>query len=262
MDRDLEGGPHLFQPSVHRVPSPKRYAAEDSEGRPAALLSYHFQDRLNRMFPHALTERGLCIACTSRVDGIMWSPAGPIGCSICGYQYPNPLDLSQDERSFDSDEHILSSHQCSEDDGEKSPCGTSSSVAGGRQAPACDVVSGSDGEAYTRERDALARGLNSVSRADDHAQRAESLVRAMSQYSRDMALSASGCQASACGSVALSVLSSDVRTDEENNCFSASDASLSASGRQAAACGVNSSLPSHIDRPRRGPFCGTRAVWC
>ena len=264
MDHDIDEESRSSQPSVHRVPSPKRYAAEDSEGRPAALLSYKFRDRLNRMFPHALTERGLCIACTSRVDGIIWSPAGPIGCSICGYQFPNPLDLSQDERSFDYDERILGSQQGSESEGERSSDRASlsvasglqepacdvtqgranSSVASGLQEPACDAAQGSEGEAFPCQLDPIARGLESISRAEGHARRAESLVCAMSQYARDMTLSASGRQASACGAVNLSVSPSDVQTDEDNNFLNASDSSLSASGRQATACGVNSLPPS------------------
>ena len=77
-------------PGVHRVHSPKRYASEDSEGRPAAILSYQFQSRVNRMFPHALTEAGLCAICFSKEDGIVWCPSGPINCSSCGYGYSNP----------------------------------------------------------------------------------------------------------------------------------------------------------------------------
>ena len=76
-------------PGVHRVQSPKRYASEDSEGRPAVLLSYQFQSRVNRMFPHALTEAGLCVICNSRDDGMIWNSSGPVGCACCGYEFSN-----------------------------------------------------------------------------------------------------------------------------------------------------------------------------
>ena len=79
-------------PRVHRVVSPKRYASEDSEGRPAAILSYQFQSRVNRMFPHALTKDGLCAICSSSGRGIVWCPSGPVSCASCGYEYSNPSE--------------------------------------------------------------------------------------------------------------------------------------------------------------------------
>ena len=79
-------------PGVHRVHSPKRYASEGSEGRPAAILSYQFQSRVSRMFPHALTEAGLCAICHSKSDGIVWCPSGPVSCTSCGYEFSSPSE--------------------------------------------------------------------------------------------------------------------------------------------------------------------------
>ena len=95
-------------PGVHRVRSPKRYASEDSEGRPAALLSYQFQSRVNRMFPLALTEAGLCAICFSKEDGIVWCPSGPVSCTSCGYEYSNPFEQDPSVMPDNSEEHRCS----------------------------------------------------------------------------------------------------------------------------------------------------------
>ena len=106
-------------PGVHRVRSPKRYAPEDSEGRPAAILSYQFQSRVNRMFPHALTEAGLCAICFSKKVGIVWCPSGPVSCTSCGYEYSNPSEqdssISHDNSDVPSG-FLVSSEKNSDDE--------------------------------------------------------------------------------------------------------------------------------------------------
>ena len=106
-------------PGVHRVHSPKRYASEDSEGRPAAILSYQFQSRVNRMFPHALTEAGLCAICHSKSDGIVWCPSGPVSCISCGYEFSNPSERESSVSPDSSDVPsglLVSSEGCSDHD--------------------------------------------------------------------------------------------------------------------------------------------------
>ena len=87
-------------PGVHRVVSPKRYASEDSEGRPADILSYPFYSRVNRMLPHALTEAGLCVVCFPKDDGIVRNPSGLVSCTSCGFEYSN---LSEQDSSISLD---------------------------------------------------------------------------------------------------------------------------------------------------------------
>ena len=106
-------------PGVHRVHSPKRYASEDSEGRPAAFLSYQYQSRVNRMFSRALTEAGLCAICHSKSDGIVWCPSGPVSCTSCGYEYSNPSERDSSVSPDSSDVPsglLVSSERCSDDD--------------------------------------------------------------------------------------------------------------------------------------------------
>ena len=106
-------------PGVHRAHSPKRYAAEDSEGRPAAILSYQFQSRVNRTFPHALTEAGLCAICNPKSDGIVWCPSGPVNCTSCGYEFSSPSDRDSSVSPDSSDVPsglLVSSEGCSDDD--------------------------------------------------------------------------------------------------------------------------------------------------
>ena len=134
-------------PGAHRVRSPKRYASEDSEGRPAAVLSYQYQSRVNRMFPHALTEAGLCAICNSKSDGIVWCPSGPVGCSSRGHEYSNPSEqdfsISLDSPDVPSG-FLVSSEKCSDDEqGEEAtsvdecPVPDSGITASGGNAPAC-----------------------------------------------------------------------------------------------------------------------------
>ena len=134
-------------PGVHRVRSPKRYASEDSEGRPAAILSYQYQSRVNRMFLHALTEAGLCAICNSKSDGIVWCPSGPVSCSSCGYEYSNPseqdlsisLDISDVPGGL-----LVSSEKCPDDEQseeatsvDECPVPDSEIIASGGNSPAC-----------------------------------------------------------------------------------------------------------------------------
>ena len=106
-------------PGAHRVHRPKRYASEDSEGRPAAILSYQFQSRVNRMFLHAHTEAGLCAIRYSKSDGIVWCPSGPVSCTSCGYGYSNPSERDSSVSPDSSDVpsgFLVSSERCSDDD--------------------------------------------------------------------------------------------------------------------------------------------------
>ena len=106
-------------PGVHRVHSPKRYASEDSEGRPAAILSYQYQSRVNGMFPRALTDAGLCAICHSKSDGIVWRPSGPVRCTSCGYEYSNPSERDSSVSLDNSDVPsgiLVSSDACSDDE--------------------------------------------------------------------------------------------------------------------------------------------------
>ena len=146
-------------PGVHRVRSPKRYAAEDSEGRPAAILSYQFQSRVNRMFPHALTEAGLCAICNSKNDGIVWCPSGPVSCTSCGYEFSSPSerDPSVSPDSSDAPSGLLvSSDGCSDDDqgvelapiDERSVLDSEIAASGG-YAPACGVTADLQGMSGT-----------------------------------------------------------------------------------------------------------------
>ena len=134
-------------PGVHRVRSPKRYASEDSEGRPAAILSYQYQSRVNRVFPHALTEAGLCAICNSKSDGIVWCSSGPVSCSSCGYEYSTPSEQDSSISLDNSDVPgglLASSEKCS-DDGQSEeatsvdecPVPDRGITASGGNAPAC-----------------------------------------------------------------------------------------------------------------------------
>ena len=104
------------------VVSPKCYASEDSEGRPAAILSYQFQSRVNRMFPHVLTEVGLCAVCFSKEDGIVWCPSGPVSCTSCGFEYSNPSErdssISLDSSDVPSGLLVRSDKSSDDTDGE------------------------------------------------------------------------------------------------------------------------------------------------
>ena len=146
-------------PGVHRVHSPKRYAAEDSEGRPAAILSYQFQSRVNRMFPHALTEAGLCAICNSKSDGIVWCPSGPVSCTSCGYEFSSPSERDSSVSPDSSDVPsglLVSSEGCSDDDqgdelapiDERSVLDSEITASGGN-APACGVTADLQGMSGT-----------------------------------------------------------------------------------------------------------------
>ena len=232
-------------PGVHRVVSPKRYASEDSEGRPAAILSYQFQSRVNRMFPHALTEAGLCAICSSSGRGIVWCPSGPVSCTSCGHEYSNPSEqgfsISLDNSDVPSG--LLVPSEKSSDDASDECCEKIASAG---------------------ERDALARG-NSASGGNaplsrdssDHHE--ECGCRACSEFSvRETSgtlrfsvmefvypVPASECDALACRS--------PVSGGNAPACEPAS-------GSNAPAC-ENPCRTSGTHRHRkRSPFCGSGAV--
>ena len=144
-------------PGVHRVRSPKRYASEDSEGRPAAILSYQSQSRVNRMFPHALTEAGLCAICHSKSDGIVWCPSGPVSCTSFGYEYSNPSerDSSVSPDSSDVPNGLLVSSERSSDDDQREALASIDE----RSVFDC-VITASGGDAPARSMTADQTGMN------------------------------------------------------------------------------------------------------
>ena len=65
-------------PGAHRVVSPKRYASEDSEGRPAAILSYQFQSRVKGCFL-VPSLRLACVQFASpRMTALCGAPLAPL----------------------------------------------------------------------------------------------------------------------------------------------------------------------------------------
>ena len=71
------------------------------------------------MFPHALTEAGLCAICSSKSDGIVWCPSGAVGCTSCGYEFSSPSERDSSVSPDSSDVPsglLVSSEGCSDDD--------------------------------------------------------------------------------------------------------------------------------------------------
>ena len=87
---DLKRNEPFESPEVYprpRLVSPKRYAAEDDEGKPTKLVASQFQERVNRLFPNALTEQGHCVHCGDDGASLRWNRYGPVNCESCGYEF-------------------------------------------------------------------------------------------------------------------------------------------------------------------------------
>ena len=215
-------------PGVHRVRSPKRYASEDSEGRPAAILSYQFQPRVNRMFPHALTEAGLCAICHSKSDGIVWCSSGPVRCIRCGYEYSNPSEQDSSVSLDSSDVPsglLVSSEKCSDDE-------QSEEVASIDERSVFDgVITASGGNAPACSRTADQTGMNGTFR--------------VSTKTVWFSFPANDGNALACGNLA-----------------SGGNASASelASGGNASASESSVVISEPHRRQTRSIFCGSRAM--
>ena len=93
-----------------RLSSPKRYAAENEEGKPQMLVAAQFRERLFSTFPHALTKEGRCLYCDDDGKSILWDKYGPASCQNCGFEFCDPARNSGRETGRNED----SSSECLE----------------------------------------------------------------------------------------------------------------------------------------------------